>query len=125
MFDVYEDSLTFTQTKALVAQVLQSAGGPMTVRQLKQHIAEDTYLWDCLLALEASKTIENVGSLMISKWVHRRSSPKDVKTRICVVCKEELPLVEFHQEWSGAPSAKCRACKTESQKRRGRKRTKA
>jgi hypothetical protein len=121
MHDFYEDSLNFTQTKAAVAELLRNADSSMTVRQIKRQMPNDTYLWDCLLALEASHNIRNIGSLMISRWVHRKDVSEDVKTRMCVECRKTQPLLEFNQEWAGAPSAKCKTCKAKAQKKRGRK----
>lgn len=122
MHEYYEESLTFSQTKAAVLELLRSSDQPMSVRDIGNVINDSTYLWDCLLALEATHLIDNVGSLMISKWVAKKVKAPTVNTKACSECARELPLVEFYQEWSGAPSSKCKECKIASQKRRGRRR---
>lgn len=121
MLDPFDNAEDYIKTKNRVWVLISSAEEPLTIRQLKQHFANDAYLWDALEALEVAGWIENVGSLMICKWQCKKQAIEDNKSKVCAGCQQEKPLIEFYQEWSGSPAKKCKQCKIASAKKRGRK----
>ena len=93
----------------------------MTVRSIVNTLNVRDFVWDALELLESSGVIKNVGGVMISRWIYLKEGRQKTKYKLCSQCEKKKPLIEFYQEWTGAPSARCRECKIARQQRSKKK----
>ena len=122
MLETSEDSPRYAQMQQKIASFIKSQTEPVTTAQVVRHVKTYDFVWDSLEFLESTKVIENVGGIQISRWVY--ASPKKrekPKKRKCPACQKTKALVEFYQEWSGAPSKLCKSCKTKKASTRKKK----
>lgn len=113
----YGSSPRFYAIKERIVKLLKKADEPMTVRSLVSKLETRDFVWDALEMLQGSGVIKNIGGVMISRWVYVDQGRQRRKMKVCSQCGTKKPLLDFYQEWTGAPSAKCRDCKIQSQKR--------
>lgn len=118
-FDAYEDAPGYGETRVQILAILKKAKKPMSMRELKKKLGTDEFLWDALEALKFSGLIEDVGGVLISRFKYVAEEKQEAeKTAVCSTCRKTKPLIDFYQEWSGAPSKKCKTCKSAAVRKR-------
>jgi hypothetical protein len=116
-----EESPLYQETKDKIVEILFESDTPMTIRQLKGIIKNDSFLADALNHLVFVGLIEDVGSLLIPKYKYLGKESVGITSKVCPNCCQEKKVIEFYLEWSGAYSKRCKACKIASSKKRGPK----
>lgn len=112
-----QEAVGYVETKKAILEVLKNAKQPLTCRELKRKIKNDNYLADALSYLVFMGLIEEVGSLLISRYAYVGKTKVEPKTRHCASCQQERPLLDFNLEWSGQPSKRCKYCRSNAKRR--------
>lgn len=113
MADYADSSQAFLDYKDKLRKVLKKnkVKKGMTLVQIKEAMKGDAFLMDALLSLQSDSEIQDVGSVLISRWVFTPPKDKDKETKRCNACKKDLPLSKFYREWNGARTEFCASCR--------------
>lgn len=121
-FDIFDENPDYVATQKRVLDFIKKSKTPQTYREINVAVGKLDFVWDAIQALLFAGHIEDVGSMMISRFQFKKTKTKPKReSKKCSACKEEKPLIEFYQEWSGSPSKKCKECKIASVQKRGPK----
>lgn len=118
IFDSEYESPEYRETKEAIVSLLMKRKKPLTLRQIRSILGTDSFLGDALEVLTSSGVVEMGGGILRPTYRYVGVNPNTIKTKGCAECGVDKPLIDFYQEWSGAPSAKCKACKSAAQRRR-------
>lgn len=123
IFDYDDVSPKYVAIQGQIVDILKSTSQAMTMRQLKAELGTDEFLGDALEILIFAGIVAVEGSILVPRYRYLGEKKVATETKTCPTCQQTKPLIEFYQEWAGAPSKLCKSCKVNRQKTYRRKKT--
>lgn len=122
MYTTENESPLYREMQERILELLKKHREALTVRQIRTMLCCDDFLGDALEILQFIGAISAEGSVLRPKYRYISEPSAEAKKKVCGNCLIEKPLLDFYQEWSGAPARQCKDCRINAQKKRGRRR---